>query len=137
MRVPKVLRLALGTALGCLFLTDPGYAQEAPGEVLKVRRELPLLLVSYEPGRTTTIDFRGTEQLVVAKGSARVKIERGAAQIDASFQELLPPVIFGPEYTSFVLWAITSNGRVSNLGEVVIRGDRGEVKTSVPLQVFS
>jgi len=137
MRIQKVLRPSLGTILGFLFLVGSGHAQETVGEVLKVKREVPLLLVGYESGRTTPIDFRGTEQLIVAKGSARVKIERGAAQIDARFQDLLAPVIFGPEYTSFVLWSITSNGRVSNLGEVVIRGNRGEIKTSVPLQAFS
>jgi outer membrane protein OmpA-like peptidoglycan-associated protein len=137
MRFKNTPRPARSILLGLLSLVGTGHAQEPVGEVLKVSRDEPLLLVGYEPGRTASIAFRGTEQLIVAKGSARVKIERGAAQIDARFQDLLEPVIFGPEYTSFVLWAITSNGRVMNLGEVVIRGNRGEVKTSVPLQAFS
>ena len=136
MRVLTMMRPALGAMLVWYTLVGSGYSQEAGG-VLKVQRDRPLLLVGYAPGRTTSIDFQGTEQLVVAKGSARIKIERGAAQIDANFQGLLPPVIFGPEYTAFVLWAVTSNGKASNLGEVVIRGDRGEIKASVPLQTFS
>jgi outer membrane protein OmpA-like peptidoglycan-associated protein len=118
-------------------LVGPAHSQEEEGRVLKVKRERPLLLVAYELGKTTRIDFRGTDQLVVAKGSGRIRIERGTAQIEARFEDLLPPVIFGPEYASFVLWAITSNGRASNLGDVVMRGDRGEIKTSVPLQTFS
>lgn len=132
----KLVRSTVGAMLGIFLLVVPGHSQEVGKQVLKVRWERPLLLVGYEPGRTTSLDFRGTEQLIVAKGSAQIKIERGAAQIDAKFQDLLPPVIFGPEYSAFVLWAITSQGRVLNLGEVVIRGDRGEIKTSVPLQSF-
>ncbi len=123
--------------VGVLFLVGLAHSQNSQPEIRKVPWDRSITLLSYSVGRNTTVDFRGTEQMITAKGTSRVKIERGAAQIDARFQDVLLPPIFGPEYTTFVLWAVAPDSSTTNLGEIAIRGYRGRIKTSVPLQTFA
>src|ERR1700722_7805701 len=65
---------------------------------------------------STTIAFKGTTLLPLAKGEAKVTSERGGIPIEARFQGLTPANGFGPEYLTYVLWAITPDGRPNNLG---------------------
>src|SRR5215203_2667390 len=48
--------------------------------------------------------------------------EKGYIEVDARFRKLQPPTRFGPEYLTYVLWAITPEGRATNLGEVQYDG---------------
>ncbi len=127
----------LWVMVGTLFLMGLAHSQNPQSENRKVPWDRSITLLNYNVGRNTTVDFRGTAQMITAKGTARVKIERGAAQIDARFQDLLLPPIFGPEYTTFVLWAVAPDSSTSNLGEIALRGYRGHIKTAVPLQTFA
>src|SRR5262249_36943339 len=43
---------------------------------------------------------------------------------------------FGPEYLTYVLWAITPEGKTNNLGELLLNGDRSKLKATTPLQTF-
>lgn len=58
-----------------------------------------------------------------ADGKAKVTGHTGRLAIDASLHHLKPARDFGPEYLTYVLWTITSEGRATNLGEVVPNGD--------------
>ena len=51
-------------------------------------------------------------------GNARVTGHTGRLAIDANLHHLAPPRSFGPEYLTYVLWAITPEGRPMNLGEI-------------------
>jgi outer membrane protein OmpA-like peptidoglycan-associated protein len=55
-----------------------------------------------------------------AKGSAWIESKKGYIEIDASFDKLQQAKTFGPEYLTYILWAITPEGRATNLGEVVL-----------------
>ena len=107
-----------GVMVGALFLMGLAHSQNSQSEIRKVPWDRSITLLSYNMGRNTTVDFRGTEQMITAKGTSRVKIERGVAQIDARFQDVLLPPIFGPEYTAFVLWAVAPDSSTTNLGEM-------------------
>ena len=86
----------------------------------------------------TEIDFRGTVLLPKAKGRAVVASRQGRTEIDASFEHLTPPTPFGLEYLTYVLWALTPDGRPHNLGEIVTNGrDRGGMRVSTDLQAFA
>src|SRR5579872_6023888 len=67
----------------------------------------------------TPIDLRGTVLLPDAKGHAIVESKAGRTEIDAHFDRMREPSRFGPEYLTYVLWAITPQGHAKNLGEVV------------------
>ncbi len=70
-------------------------------------------------GGTTQVDFKGTSLMSKVDGRAKVTGHTGRLAIDASFHHLQPARGFGPEYLTFVLWAITPEGRAANLGEVM------------------
>jgi len=71
---------------------------------------------------TTKIDFRGTALMPAARGTAEVMPNTGATRINLHFDHLSNPAQFGPEYLTFVLWAITPEGRAERLGEVTLKG---------------
>src|SRR6266700_3858660 len=71
---------------------------------------------------TTKIDFRGTALMPDARGSADVTPNTGAARVSLRFDRLSNPAQFGPEYLTFVLWAITPEGRAERLGEIQLKG---------------
>jgi outer membrane protein OmpA-like peptidoglycan-associated protein len=74
-------------------------------------------------GGTTQVDFKGTSLIPKIEGRAKVTGHTGRLAIDASFHHLQPARSFGPEYLTYVLWAITPEGRAVNLGEVMPNGD--------------
>jgi outer membrane protein OmpA-like peptidoglycan-associated protein len=47
-----------------------------------------------------------------------------------------PPMQYGPEYMTYVLWGITPEGRPMNLGEVVLQGDHANLLSTTDLQTF-
>jgi len=70
---------------------------------------------------TTKIDFRGTALMPEARGDATISPNTGATRINLKFDRLVNPAQFGPEYLTYVLWAITPEGRAERLGEVQLK----------------
>jgi outer membrane protein OmpA-like peptidoglycan-associated protein len=94
--------------------------------------------VNYEHrGGPTPIDFQGTVLLPHAKGTAIVESHRGSVAIDAKFEHLEAPTRFGREYLTYVLWAISPEGRPKNLGEVLVdSSNKAHLKVTTDLQAF-
>jgi outer membrane protein OmpA-like peptidoglycan-associated protein len=88
-------------------------------------------------GGSTTVDFRGTELMPEVGGRAKVEGKAGRLAISAELTHLRPAASFGGQYLTYVLWAITPEGRAVNLGEV-LPGDNGKDKIDVTsdLQAF-
>lgn len=84
----------------------------------------------------TKIDFRGTELLSNARGEAKVESKQGYIEIEVEFDELRPANNLGAEYLTYVLWAITPEGRTSNLGEILLNGTKSKLNVTTELQVF-
>jgi outer membrane protein OmpA-like peptidoglycan-associated protein len=84
----------------------------------------------------TKIDFRGTELLSSARGEAKVESKQGYIEIEVEFDDLQAANRFGAEYLTYVLWAITPEGRTSNLGEVLLNGTKSKLNVTTDLQVF-
>jgi outer membrane protein OmpA-like peptidoglycan-associated protein len=85
---------------------------------------------------STTIGFEGTPLLPAAKGEAKVTSERGGITIDANFRGLTPANGFGKEYLTYVLWAISPDGRAQNLGEVLPAGTKNNIHVTTAFQSF-
>ena len=93
--------------------------------------------VNYRPRQgDTEIDFIGTALLPGSKGHATVSGEKGYMKIDAEFDKLQPPGKFGREYLTYVLWAVSPEGRARNLGEVQYDDNDARVKVTTDLQAF-
>jgi outer membrane protein OmpA-like peptidoglycan-associated protein len=84
----------------------------------------------------TTIDFKGTPLFPKAKGEAKVEAKKGYTEIDVTFRDLEPATRFGPEYLTYVLWAISPEGRAANLGEILLDGEKGQLEVTSDLQAF-
>jgi flagellar motor protein MotB len=86
----------------------------------------------------TLIDFRGTVLLPKGKGLASVESKQGRCEIDVHFENLTEPGQFGREYLTYVLWALTPEGRPLNLGEVVANGgDKSHLRVTTEAQAFA
>ncbi len=85
---------------------------------------------------STTIGFAGTALMPSAKGEARVDSKTGATKVEVNFDKLLPAQIHGAEFLTYVLWAITPEGRAENLGEVMLEGDGAKLQASSELEAF-
>jgi len=135
------------TALPLIFL--PGFAfcqNAAPAEA---RTPQPLYQVTIVSRTTkalnygyltapTRIDFKGTPVLADARGDATVEPKRGATLLKMRFEDVPPPTRFGAQYLTYVVWAISPDGRAQNLGELALDGsNKGKLRTSTPLQTFA
>src|SRR5689334_7036953 len=85
----------------------------------------------------TKIDFRGTELLAGARGEAKVESKLGYIEIEVEFDGLQPATKNGAEYLTYVLWAITPEGRTANLGEILLNGTKSKLDVTTELQVFA
>jgi outer membrane protein OmpA-like peptidoglycan-associated protein len=115
-------------------------ARPAPGtmpiyRVTVVARTTTAINYNHRSG-ATHIDFRGTELLPDARGEARVESKQGVIKIDARMEHLQPATKFGPEYLTYVMWAITPEGRATNVGEVLLNGDNSKLDATTELQSF-
>jgi outer membrane protein OmpA-like peptidoglycan-associated protein len=104
-------------------------------QVKAVQRNLDCVNYLHRSG-STHIGFQGTLLLPGAHGDAKVTSERGGITVDAKFDGLTPANGFGPEYLTYVLWAISPDGRAQNLGEVLPAGTKNNIHVTTALQSF-
>jgi outer membrane protein OmpA-like peptidoglycan-associated protein len=86
---------------------------------------------------STKVAFAGTSLMPRAHGIAEVASQRGAIHVSADLKDMAPANQFGPEYLTYVLWAISPEGRPVNLGEVLLNDDGGsKLNVTSDLQAF-
>jgi outer membrane protein OmpA-like peptidoglycan-associated protein len=87
---------------------------------------------------SSKLDFAGTNLMPSAHGMAEINSKRGSIAIQAEFGDLQKPTTFGTEYLTYVLWAISPEGRAVNLGEVLLGGNhRSKLNVTTDLQAFA
>jgi outer membrane protein OmpA-like peptidoglycan-associated protein len=87
---------------------------------------------------SSKVDFAGTDLMPSANGVAEVNSKRGSIAVEAEFGDLQKPTTFGNEYLTYVLWAISPEGRAVNLGEVLLGGNhRSKLNVTTDLQAFA
>src|SRR5579864_9406133 len=132
--------ITLFILLSCLYATSQTDAQRSNSvpiyRITVVGRTTKSINYSHR-SKGTRIDFKGTSLLPEARGNAEVASKKGAIHIDAEFKGLQSASKFGPEYLTYVLWAISPEGRPVNLGEILLN-DEGKSKLNVTsdLQAF-
>jgi outer membrane protein OmpA-like peptidoglycan-associated protein len=94
--------------------------------------------INYRPrSGETKVDLTGTALMPEAHGTAEISGKRGHIEIDAHFTGMQRATRFGSEYLTYVLWAITPEGRPRNLGEIQIQGDDTRKQVTTELQAFA
>jgi outer membrane protein OmpA-like peptidoglycan-associated protein len=105
--------------------------------VTVISRSVQAINYEHRSG-SSKLDFAGTALMPSANGEAKVNSKRGAIEIEAEFGRLQKPTTFGNEYLTYVLWAISPEGRAVNLGEVLVGGnDRSKLQVTTDLQAFA
>ncbi|MFZ1156785.1 MAG: hypothetical protein WAO10_03330, partial [Candidatus Sulfotelmatobacter sp.] len=110
-------------------------AGPAPGDSATVSRVTKAVHYRLQGG-SAKVDFQGTDLLQGASGEARIEGKKTNFQIEAKFQNLEDATKFGLEYLTYVLWAVSPEGRPVNLGEVVLEHRNAHVKAFTDLQTF-
>jgi len=105
--------------------------------VIVISRSVQAINYQHRSG-SSKLDFKGTDLMPSANGEAEVNSKRGSIAIEAEFGNLQKPTSFGNEYLTYVLWAISPEGRAVNLGEVLIGGNhRSKLQVTTDLQAFA
>jgi len=144
--VKKILLLVSVIAIGLSAV-----AQSAPPTAMTVEPLSPtptfrvnvisrsVQAINYKHrGGATKLDFAGTDLMPLANGQAKVESKKGYTEIEVEFGNLQKPTTFGNEYLTYILWAISPEGRAVNLGEVLV-GDnsRSKLDVTTDLQAFA
>jgi outer membrane protein OmpA-like peptidoglycan-associated protein len=149
MNAPKYLR-TIATLPGCLLLalavtsavaqdqTAPSPEEGIPASALTTKS---VQAVGYQVGSgSTKVSLVATELAPGAKGTAKVEIKSKAdrATVEIDIDDLKPASTLGAELLTYVVWAVTPEGRSSNLGELIVnkKGD-GKLETTTQSQAFS
>ncbi len=134
----KILPLALVLVAAISSAqTAPPATQPAPAAASAATVSRTTKAVHYRlQGGNTKVDFQGTDLLQRATGEAKVEGKKTNFQIEARFQNLEDATKFGLEYLTYVLWAVSPQGRPVNLGEVTLDHGNARVKASTDLQTF-
>jgi len=112
-------------------------AQTPTFRVVVTTRTTPAVNYRHHSG-ATKVNFAGTNLMPTANGEAEVNSKRGTIEVKAEFGNLQSPKTFGNEYLTYILWAISPEGRAVNLGEVLVGGDsRSKLHVTTDLQAFA
>lgn len=143
-----VYSLLLAGLTSLTFAQEPNPMQTTPPprsengtepifRVSVVSRTIAAVNFAHRQG-TTYVDLRGTAMMPNSKGRVRVESNTGATKMHIDTEKMLPPTTFGPEYLTYVLWAVSPQGNAKNLGELVMKGGgtNTQLDATTDLQAF-
>ncbi|HEY0079519.1 MAG TPA: OmpA family protein [Pyrinomonadaceae bacterium] len=97
--------------------------------------------VTYPLDESVTLKFRGTTRLPRLSGEAKVRrTGRRGTRVEMEVKNLPRAFELGSVYTTYVLWAISPEGRADNLGEIKRSGSfivNSKIDVTTPLQTFA
>jgi outer membrane protein OmpA-like peptidoglycan-associated protein len=132
--------LALGASAVAAAQTSVPAEPDNPTPTFRfnvVSRTTPAVNYGHR-GDSTKINFRGTDLMPGAEGGATVQSKRGDTKVVVELRGLDNPKTFGNEYLTYVLWAVSPEGRPVNLGEILVGGNhRSKLETATQLQAFA
>jgi len=114
----------------------PQYIGDTPVfRVTATARTIKAINFNHREG-STNVSLVGTGLMPRAKGEAHVDSKTGATKVDVSFSKLEPAQVHGDSFLTYVMWAITPEGRPENLGEVFVNGEDARLQAATELQAF-
>src|SRR6266853_2278019 len=128
--------LKLSMALACLVVLVSTIAGLAQNDTRRTT-----IAITYPLDQTIEVPFHGTVRLPRLKGSAKVRRQgRRGTRVELNIDHLPRGYELGGVYTTFVLWAISPDGHVDNLGEIKRSGSGlidSKIDVTTPLQTFA
>jgi outer membrane protein OmpA-like peptidoglycan-associated protein len=92
--------------------------------------------ITYRRGGVAKVSLRGTNLMPAGTGEAQVENKGNRVEIEVKFEGMEPATKFGFEYLTYVLWAVSPQGRAVNLGEVQAKNGSAQVKAITDMQTF-
>ena len=140
-------RLLICLFMGCVGIWAPSLAQAtqkvaAAAEIRSVEVDEPggQILSFRHLAASTVVQMRGTRIEPTASIKMKVESRRGFVEIDINRGDIkrLPPARrFGEDYLTYVLWAVSVDGKASNLGEITFQsGQPVSINVTTPIQTF-
>ena len=112
-------------------------AQARPGQGIDTLTSTrDSLLVTYEEGATVVVELEGTSRMPNGEGRAEVRRRPGVTEINVRLDNMKPATLFGGDYSTYVLWTVSPEGQVVNVGEFILDGERSELRVTSPLDMF-
>lgn len=135
------MRLYWTTLLPLLVLciSPAEVAAQAPQEISpSAVIKKSVTAIGYPVGKSTKVDLKGTDLMPQGNGEARVQAGTGTTTVDAGINNMSQPSTLGTEFLTYVLWAVSPDGRTNNLGEILLDKDgKGKLSATTPFQTFS
>jgi outer membrane protein OmpA-like peptidoglycan-associated protein len=102
--------------------------------------EVKLTALTLQSGKTVDIGFARTSRAPSrAAMQATLGFDNGQASVGLKYQKMEPAVLFSGDISAYVLWAVTPDGTVENLGEVVAdkKSSSGTLQAYTGKKVFA
>jgi outer membrane protein OmpA-like peptidoglycan-associated protein len=131
MKLTRVFAIAVTCCLALPLAAMAG--QQAPGAGSPAAK---VQAISFPPDKSIDLDMKAMSPMMTS-GRATVTTKGGTTEVEATFRDLGAPSMFGPEYLVYVLWAVTPEGKVANLGTITMDGTKGEVRATTRFQAFA
>lgn len=134
----RILGLRLATVTLALALPLSLFGQQLERDVGVVSEDVEGRLegYSYQEGPVSTLEFHGTAIALGAEGEGEVEFQDGRARVEITVRKMPSPSSLGP-FSTYVLWAVTADGRANNIGSIETVNGAGSLETSTALSQFA
>jgi outer membrane protein OmpA-like peptidoglycan-associated protein len=129
-----LVHLALAACVSLTAAAQTSSSQTATTGKASVSHQMKA--INYRNSSSSKVNMQGTTLMPSANGEAQVKSRKGRVEVELMMAGLEPANKFGMEYLTYVLWAISPQGRAVNLGELVLNHGQAQVKATTELQTF-
>ena len=93
--------------------------------------------INFGRAGSTKLDLHGTDSMPRGYGELKIQSKNGRVEVDAKVGALDQASRFGLEYLTYVLWAVSPQGRADNLGELILdEHGSSKLKATTELQTF-
>jgi outer membrane protein OmpA-like peptidoglycan-associated protein len=97
--------------------------------------------ITYPLDDLVITQFRGTTRFPRMKGEGRIKrTNKNGTEIEVTVSKMPRPFELGAGFATYVLWAVSPDGQIDNLGEIKRRGTfefDSKISVTTPLQTFA
>lgn len=135
--------IILVVVLGLLVLGAKSLAAQVPERAPGVLRSTQPVTGArtmtgypFPAGVTLGVRLEATPRLPFASGEAKVERRRGTTEIEVELDEMKPAAEFGGDFSTYVLWTVSPEGQVQNVGEFILNGNRAKLDVTTALQTF-
>lgn len=147
---PTIIRSRGSVPISFLLIAG-GCPTLAAAQPKAVERPTPLKLIEVKEADgqilsyrhlagSTEVRMRGTKLAAEARIRLKVGTRPGFTEIDINrgdITKLMPAQQFGRDFLTYVLWAVSVDGKASNLGEITFEGDKPiSINITTPYQTF-